>query len=212
MDDPTRPDPFAGLPPLMRECAAPDAVRYDLSAPWADRGHIYATDGRILARVPGGSVLPDVLLRIRGVERVPRNVPEMFDEHAPLRGVAFDLPEPTGPETVPCDQCKGVGRHGWDAAFGTPVPGDEDECSECDGTGRWPNWEPLEVAPGLWMSTRFIRLLRRHGAVVHRPHGTGPAYFAAGIVEGLVMPCRDPGEMEADRGGAVGKMSASSRP
>jgi hypothetical protein len=187
-------DPFAGLPAIFRECVAPYTVRYDLTRPWVAGDHVYATDGRILVRVPVAGLAPGTLGPLW-------NAAAMFDRHPGRYAEPIVLPEPGGPESTPCAICKGGGQLECDArgAYGPGAGPLAFECPVCDGSGRVINWESTPVADGYALSARFVHLLRRHGAAVHLPLAPDgstpsdvPAYFVAGPVEGLVMPCVSP--------------------
>lgn len=190
---PCQADPFAGLPAIFRDCADPEAQRWDLSRPWRDGRYVYATDGRIAVRM-----LADALeCHVAGAIPLRNKVGRQPDAAEPF--AAFDEVEPevlslpsvlTGRRT--CENCHGTGREADPEMVIALGP----DCYLCSGVGTFPDWHPYEVTSGYWLSGRVIALLCRHDVTARRCRvGLGelpPVSFTGDGFEGLAMPCTSP--------------------
>ena len=188
-------DHFAGLPAIFRDCANSDNWRYpDMKRPWVSDGHVYATDGRIIVRVPITGIDPEIVDRLRPQDgqKFPRDPGSIFPVNGPHEPEPVPLPAESPDEYETCDKCGGDGRAECDL-------GHVHDCPECDGAGQCANL--AQVAVGRYfMSARYVAILRRHGITeVYQPvtSGVGPrqetvgAYrFVLGDVEGMLAPRR----------------------
>jgi hypothetical protein len=188
-------DVFEGLPPIFRECVDRHVPRYDLSTPWREGGHIYATTGRICVRIAVEALEGHVALAQRPAARTTddsRRTPPvvlLFDEALAWTTRLRALPAESPPPTRACEECRGSGW--FDSRLGMA-------CEDCDGTGTWRNSERVEVAPGYFLAAHFVDLLRRHECRVWIParlerDNQRPARFLDPHgTEGLVMPMTPP--------------------
>lgn len=156
-----------GIHAILQECVDLNwynGKEYDLRTPWPHGEHIYATDGRIMARCPlDGNATP--LADGRKVVDVTQITQH---EGVPLRAV----PLPDAVEHKPCAECGGSGlivsgqcqcgcgqpimRNGQPVAY---------DCDQCRGKGAETNDAPVLVAesPRIYLAAHFVGLLRRHG-------------------------------------------------
>lgn len=176
-----------------------------LQVPFIRNGLLGATDGRICAVVLCGVAFADDSPPTWGDGRL-RHRPDLRAVVQPLMGQCFEwLPLPSLPpckrckETgvVPltaCDECSGLGTV-------TCEYDHEHDCPDCDGTGESQGGEcdecpSVEVAPGLHMHARYLRLMTRADAefgpvqIGHNAANTDRVVFTSGAhreVFGVVM-------------------------
>jgi hypothetical protein len=99
-----------------------DPTRFHLHSPFPVNGHTYATDGRILIRVPLITGTPDI-------EGHPKNpgkvIPENLEGYIPaeLPPGWQDIPQ----KTTPCERCAATGKLTYTVS----------ECKDCQGTGTY---------------------------------------------------------------------------
>lgn len=103
---------------LQRFCANEFESRVGLQRPWRDGAWVYATNGRLIVRVPSASVQDAPL---RNVSQ-PKNAPALFEMLLDKIDGDF-LVMPPLPERKQCSFC-----------FGGGADDDGDECLECYGT------------------------------------------------------------------------------
>lgn len=200
---------------LLQDCCAKELdCRYAMHAPFRKGEHVYATDGRIMVRVPIAEY-PDAV--------TPDNTPpcEILFTEMEAKGFHAGVPAkaPTGAvPMVGCDWCGGTGTvTECRECKGTGIVecyacGEVEDCDECDGTGETQNGNPQPCAncgstgqvrgpiSGVVMPHEcvidevFMRILTKQGATIYEPIvRTDPARFTAGCAEGFVMPrvCAD---------------------
>ena len=111
---------LAKLPPVFAACCGPNTARFDLSGPWVTYGFAYATDGRIIVRMPVDAALAAEITAARPKSaRAPSNGPKVFAG----RWVDTALPPPVYDPGHECSNCKGKG---WLAVKA---------CGACEGSG-----------------------------------------------------------------------------
>lgn len=179
---------FEGLPAIFADCVGPEGVRYNLAWPFLQDVYVYATDGRVLARVPA-ALVPDPGRFAAGDRRVPSGLDGTLAAEGPFSATAVPLPEVAERET--CPDCEGTGKAGtdWDAD-------EDDPCDSCEGDGSFPSNDSVDVGPGR-LAAHFVGMLRRHGVTEVFPsvamnrsrHQGVSGYtfrFAIGDAEGVV--------------------------
>ena len=175
------------LHPVFARVVGPDARRYDLSQPFAIDEYVYATDGKIIVRMPapGGWSLPNAAT-VPGRSMVHavfgdgddgrdrwRSVPTQFP---PVKGACVVcrgqkvLPEvgcpycggPDSPryDGVPdyCEEC-------WELEGKIPAG----PCHDCGGTGLLDASGRVEVAPGFHLRRRYVALLHEFDFTTYLP-------------------------------------------
>lgn len=115
-------------------CSDPDGDRPFLSLPFSLGAHDYATDGRIIIRVPAsGSCAPLSVIKPADILKHFESQPETWEnlpEFKPWTALDFK----------PCDTCKGSGG------------GEFGDCQDCDGWGHGvgkKTIEPVEFQGGM---------------------------------------------------------------
>lgn len=175
------------LHPIFKECCGDGRGKYDLRKPFARDGYWCATDGRICVRCPAGDATievgkgPDLAEVIHRLDTPPFRIPVL------------------GPESPKfCTVCKGYGYTECGEC-------EQDvECVECDGVDH-ASREEEHVWIGDWgFKRRYLRILKRHGAVLRKPDRKGPEtvesmtgrnapYFTVGKgIDGALMPMAEP--------------------
>ncbi|NBU83442.1 MAG: hypothetical protein EBS21_02345 [Sphingomonadaceae bacterium] len=109
--------------------------RYQLSRPFNQDGFTWATDGRIMVRVPQieGFAGYDII-------KPPQDVKKIFNPVLP--GEFISLPKCPDERTVTCGDCDGTGR------CACPHCEQDMECSECEGGGKKLDGRTIEVFDG----------------------------------------------------------------
>lgn len=113
---------FGHLPPILRACCCPPSGRFDLRAPFRHNGFVWATDGRIMVRVPdtGQALPPEPETRLPAVAvawntggivagpRLPRPAfLPMWLENVEMTGTELDLCESCAPKLRNlCEDCE----------------------------------------------------------------------------------------------------------
>lgn len=169
------------LPRILFDCCGP---AWPLDEPWLNSSHVYASDGRIVARAPADR-FPSALVRLlrRG-----------NDGNYPKLGHLFNRWQPDGRTLILPLDCRG----------NVPCPachGDADwmpTCPACDGAGLAPDDRGrVRLAPGLDLAAYRVATLVAHGVrevragLVRPGEPAAPVRFGAGVVEGLLMPLRE---------------------
>jgi len=198
----------------LRDFCSVDETRWELLSPFTQGEHSFATDGRLVVRVPrleGVSTEPrkadaaKLFLPDRGrlpvVEFPPRwqALPELWDECQSCGGTAKQK------ERVKCAECDGTGSvtcgecgndHDCGKCRGEgDVPGrPEVPCEDCDGLGKIEVCTPVLGMPGeVGFNDRYLRRVFSLPGVVmrHDPaEAMEPAYFTFEGGDGLLMPMR----------------------
>lgn len=164
---------------LQHFCASDE--RPTIAQPWSDEQWSYASDGRILLRVPR-------------LDDVPEN-----PESPKMRPPDFSFEPPPSPDWLPmpefnyhkrdCNACSGRGKFdkcpscrgrkylycecfdcGDVHEYICPACGDTDEayidgdlyCMVCEGTGRIEDNESSVLVKGIRLSTYYLNLIRAH--------------------------------------------------
>lgn len=160
---------------LQTFCSTDD-TRLAIQAPWTNEDYTFATDGRILVRVPPVAEVPDN-------PNAPRKTTELqwrlFEtaEFAPLP----ELPEP---ERAECSNCGGFGME-------HECPDCTHLCDECGGKGSCEKQQATQVGTHT-LDARFLRKIAALPNPIIAMNGETnnavPFKFDGG--EGLVMPMR----------------------
>jgi hypothetical protein len=151
----------------------------DLSIPYKDGPHVYATDGVIAVRFDPR----EAGIKVLGVARARFSLAGTINEYASGKFKASPVKLPSVEATARCRWCDGR------------VVG---ECPDCDGSGRVRNYEIVVLPGGLKLGAGYVALLREHKATVYPPVGpnakTRPVRFLvdlpdkADAIEGYLMP------------------------
>ena len=150
-------------------CDAEAGKRYDLTAPFIQGGHAFATDGRVMARIDPAGVDTDPVER-----RIPREAAEIWDRVVGRGGPwqALGIPRERDYEAAPdsgspcecgtdCPLCGGVGevycgdeRFSRCAHCGGSGLRHQRECRHCHGSGEW---RDLFAVGGEWFDRRYVQ-------------------------------------------------------
>jgi hypothetical protein len=154
-----------------------------LRAPIIQDGHIYATTGRILARVPAGTPVTPEPVEFSGQ---PKGMPTMVAEAFAAATEWVDAPLTEAVKDVECDQCGGSG------ALECPTCGHEDTCEHCGGTGFTTPLNPKKIADRVLIAQSLLHIISSlPGAKIGlREDPLKPHAFTWEHGEGIVMPCR----------------------
>lgn len=115
---------------LQEFCECDEYPRYEINKPWVESGWRYATDGRVLVRVPAIDE-PDSPQPINGKKR-----PRGFEIMQPVDGDWLPWPQikkctmcGSRDRRMPCDHCSGSGICICECE-------NEHKCGHCNGTGK----------------------------------------------------------------------------
>jgi hypothetical protein len=162
---------------VLEKFCSTDPNRASISVPWTSDGYTWATDGRVLIRVPA----------ITGVSdnpKAPQNPSKLWSLNGVPELLAW-LPLPAAPEEdwVACDVCHD-GTHLCDC-------GHDHECGTCDGLGKVLRITPVTMDGGYRLNDRYVRLLSCLPDIEVAPFAINkaiPFRFSGG--DGLLMPLR----------------------
>jgi hypothetical protein len=173
-----------------------EAGRYGLDKEARFGGYRWATDGRILIRVPDADALgskPETFADVEG----------MMEDYAFTRDCAEELPPPVivMGECTSCPKCLKCQGEGW---IMCTECGHERECEICKGDGVTANCgvcggtqragvEDRQKIGAGWISGLLLSKMRKLSGLRIKPleHPEKPTSFIAdGGVEGLVAPTR----------------------
>jgi hypothetical protein len=197
---------FSLLPPIFRDCTCPVVVRYDLSTPFVSGEFVYATNARVIVRLPATAEIKQAFAAIPVENRrigkpesifvgdysaTPIAVPK-FSGLPPCKACkgAGNLPERHCPECrgsgkVTCPCCDTTGDCGECDGGGTIGAG---PCDGCGGLGReWDDRKSETLPAGDRVGHEVMAVMERHHAVVYPPvtEEKAPAYrFTVGAVDG----------------------------
>ena len=139
----------------------------------------YATDGRVLVRVPRLEYVPDGGLQ--GIERVMKDIPTDWTG-------AIAIPEFPPANTKPCELCGSKGKR-----FCGECEEYHLECCRCSGTGRQPVFTVSEFGEHEQKYQNsylnLIRTLPNCRALTSAAKNYGPLPFVFDGGDGLLMPC-----------------------
>lgn len=181
------------LPAIFTECIEPwrrpGHDKYALDRPFAIDGHVYATDGRILVRMP---VTPTILaiLPVHPEAKFPKAPGEFA--RCPWQSEPIAIPPQE--DGQPCQDCLATGECCCECC------GDVHVCRTCEGSGSDAHLVSVPVGP-IEVSEHYLRLLRRHNATLYLPACEDPSKEPARfmvrweqheLIEGLVMPMAPP--------------------
>ena len=185
------------LPKLMqRILERAEDTRFTLTLPSIQGEHVYATDGRIMARLSVGDLGDDVRRAIDQQKDKPPKMSPMADwdgqcySEEPIALDRLDLPDLTPQK---CTRCDGDGHRDRECGeCGSPY---EWECPDCDGVGEIRRESvPIEVAPGIHLNNYLTAVLSEAGALLFASKLGGYAkpvrFTCPDGIEGLVMQMR----------------------
>lgn len=192
---------------LQRFC---DKTNKMLSEPWTFGEFSYATNGRIMVRVPN---LPDV----PEGDFLNEKAAVLFDElnHGDIDHELTPLPPLPPVQKDKCIACGGTGKVdvcpecggdgdvrfensysdyvvSCDTCLGKGViPGDGEACDDCDGTGIKPEYTRIPIGR-TGFALRYLRLLKNTlpNVKIAPIYPTAACYFRFDGGEGLLMPVR----------------------
>ena len=142
---------------LSQFCAGEEGFRHHLSKPFSRAGYTWATDGKILVRVPIRDDVPDV----DGAPHTERVWSDPKGNFVPVR--AFHIPEP---ERMRCDVCDGRGTE-------HDCPDCTCKCDQCDGWGQMEEATFVSIGDGPTIQRRYaVKLMTLPGLEVEVPDPT----------------------------------------
>lgn len=166
---------------LLQKFCSIDPTRQAIHQPWTRDGFTYATDGRILVRVPAMADVPEN-------EQAP-NADRLWPMSSTWQVTGQPVPEhPPEPFSTPCKECDGKGK--WSETRGKRRV--DSECTECDGTGSVVQAQPIAFGKHL-LSDVYLRKLSLLPGVKWLHESTEenlPVRFTFDGGEGLLMPMR----------------------
>lgn len=112
--------------------------RKSICQPWSEGEWTYATDGRVIVRVPRRADVPEN-------PDAPKNVNKTIFDCNPNDGKFQPLPTFTAPKKVTCDNCGGDGQCVCSACDA------QHDCGCCKGTGT-----VLETLPGVKFGNQLV--------------------------------------------------------
>lgn len=195
---------------LQKFCAKDYDPREYLRKPWPHKGHVYATNGHLILRIPSPGDAEAIL-----AQPVADKAVSLFDQatntgHAPLP--AYEQGQEChacGGEgrykQSKCDSCDGTGeftRGGSDyeckdceaSGWIADIEGEMRDCDVCDGHGRRSHYAPF-AEPRVGYDARYLDMIKDlHGLLFSAGEsadvGMKPkaAHFTFDGGEGLLMP------------------------
>jgi len=171
------------LHPIFFAACDLEVFRYDLSQPFIQGDHVYATDGRIMVRAPVDRFDTEAMHEFEAGER---KVPKIDVAWSAIPADRMEFEIPTGiKKMVPCEDCNPDGI--WKE--GPLVP--SSHCFECDGLYFVRNGIGVDVGPAI-LNSYYLGLLTEHG-VTRVEIGIGsepktPIYFQHEEFDGVLMP------------------------
>lgn len=164
---------------LLKEFCCTDEDRPSIQTPWSEGMWSYASDGRIMVKIPRDVNIPENPKAPTRLHEVWKAFPDGEVDWMPLP----EIPEKPDPER--CGECLGSGRCICSCEH-------EHDCGQCDGTGE------KEVIQSIHYGVRrmncdYLRLIERLPnplcAVAYGDKHTALAFkFDGGT--GLVMPIK----------------------
>lgn len=167
----------------LRPFCGTEVTRVYLMKPFSRGDWTYASDGRILVRVPRRASVPDDADNSASVEKIIAEHP--LPALRPFRGVK--IPDAKS-EEIECRECKGRGTE-------HDCPDCTCDCQECEGTGKCEGREEVSIdIGGVPFAARYGRLIQLlpdlHVPQAVTPEAPMPFAFKGG--EGILMPLRSP--------------------
>ena len=142
-----------------------------LALPFTRGAYTWATDGRLMVRVPADAGIPDN-------PAAPDAAKVFGREWAP--GEWLPVPFATPPDSEECAYCHGDGVRECDM-------GHQHDCDYCDGTGKVTPIETITVGNAHYQR-RYLALIQ--GWEISPRGMDKPACIRCGETVGLLMPCR----------------------
>ena len=126
----------------------------DLFAPpWSDGEYTFASNGRIVLRVPRRANVPQSDFLTARVMSLLADAETLLAEYPHSSLPAVEIP--VRPRFKPCENCHGTGQ----SASAESSSGED--CDACEGTGMVET-DPLaiQIAPGVFLADNILRLLK----------------------------------------------------
>lgn len=186
-----------------------DPGREDIAVPFSVRSHTYATDGKILLRVPRIADVPEKISPIAiKISELLSNVYVSASEAA-----LVEIPELPDDIQEPCRKCEGPGRisvcpecdgdgevdveneyHTYSGltcqtcdGYGT-IGGSRCECKSCNGTGKAESRLTVAIGPASFQHRYLSALKKMAGARIASLTPHAAAYFRWDGGDGLLLP------------------------
>jgi hypothetical protein len=185
---------------LQRFCATTNDTRVWLQKPWRDAGHIYATNGHMIVRIP------DDGREVSANDKSHTKVPGWFSKHKGCEFIPIPdlLPEPPCEvcdgkgwhDGADCGECEGGkfehGSHTYDCMHcgATGRIAAESICLTCDGFGTTAHNSRTAIGNTCYQ-TRYLKFLSTLPGIMISPNGpSDPCAFRFDGGSGLIMPMR----------------------
>ncbi len=168
---------------LQRFCSEDDSRKDTIGLPFSEGEWTYATDGRILLRVPRLADVPEN-------PKAPKNVQKNIFDLNPISEQWQKVPVQLPPlyEGEKCDLCRGEGQHECEC-------GNVHDCDRCQGTGLLPvKGKPIDIGGVHSVSHIYLHKIRDIPGIEicastnGTPHALGLRFDGGG--EGRLMGMR----------------------
>ena len=197
----------------LKQFCSYDNLRKEIMEPWTRGDYTYATNGKIIIRVPRISDIPENPAAPNVNRSIPWNAPVFTEASAPIP----DLPKDQFLSCARCDgtgknsecpECEGEGvvtwetkRHGYEAdceecdGFGRVAAGTKaEECNRCNGTGKIEQ-DIFVPVRGVSFNKKYLTLIKSlpEAILFPEPEVAGkfpPSRFAFNGGDGFVMPVK----------------------
>ena len=167
---------LAKLPAVFAACCGANTARFDLSGPWMAYGYAYASDTRIIVRMPVAATLAAKINAARPkAARAPSNGPKVLAG----RWVSDPIEPPAHDPAHECKGCHGRERVACECCLGSRI----DPLATCQ-------------VGGATLAADLVRTIREAGGVLYpsrrRAHRSPVRWVVPGtLIEGVVMPMTD---------------------
>ena len=115
----------------LKTFCAHDGERLTINRPFSQDSWTYATDGRMIIRVPRMADVPEY-------DDSPKEIDARVFAAHPITGNWFKIPDGLSDKPNKCDNCKGSGKFQCDCE-------NIHDCGKCDGSGNSPKETAIKV-------------------------------------------------------------------
>ncbi len=175
-------------------CDDVKGTKYDLRTPWVYGRGVYATNGRILVRMPLSEGLDTTGFNTEDRPKLNEHTADYFAAKYQAKGVPCPSLKGKGTD---CPRCEGTGTAQGvfcdDCGAFTARGGVWSKCVDCCGCGKYLADDGLTIGPGVVLSFRYLYILEQFKATLF-PAVKDPVKSAVKFtvpkteIEGVVMP------------------------